>query len=247
MRILAVAALLAASTPALAQTPAAEPPAPAAAAPSPPAEPAHVWRTLDPANTLILDTTKGRVVLELRPDLAPLTVARIKALARQGYYNGSLFYRVIAGFMAQTSDKGDKQFRSKLPNLKNLDPSVQKQLAVMDPGNDYMVNWLWGFTTVGINVDKVKAAIAPKPRLPTTVIAAPLEAWGLPDRFLAPLELLRHMTERLVPGQRLGINRHDGIAQVQHRAASQQMQRLQRHGARTVNGWIVVTSIGSND
>ena len=53
--------------------------------------------------------------------------------------------------------------KSKIPNLKNLDPGVQAQLARMDPGNDYMVNWLWGFTTVGINVDKVKAALGATP------------------------------------------------------------------------------------
>jgi putrescine transport system substrate-binding protein len=53
--------------------------------------------------------------------------------------------------------------KSKIPNLKNLDPAVQAQLARMDPGNDYMVNWLWGFTTVGINVDKVKAALGDLP------------------------------------------------------------------------------------
>ncbi|MBL8331950.1 MAG: polyamine ABC transporter substrate-binding protein [Rubrivivax sp.] len=61
--------------------------------------------------------------------------------------------------------------KSQLPNLKNLDPSVQKQLAVMDPGNEYMVNWLWGFTTVGINVDKVKAALGGTPM--------PDNAWDL--------------------------------------------------------------------
>ena len=49
--------------------------------------------------------------------------------------------------------------KAQLPNCKNLDPAVQAQLARLDPGNDYMVNWLWGFTTVGINVDKVKAAL----------------------------------------------------------------------------------------
>jgi putrescine transport system substrate-binding protein len=53
--------------------------------------------------------------------------------------------------------------RSKVPNLKNLDPAVQRQLQRMDPGNDYLVNWLWGFTTVGINVDKVKAALGSTP------------------------------------------------------------------------------------
>ena len=49
--------------------------------------------------------------------------------------------------------------KSKLPNLKNLDPAIQAQLAKMDPGNEHVVDWLWGFTTVGINVDKVKAAL----------------------------------------------------------------------------------------
>ena len=53
--------------------------------------------------------------------------------------------------------------KSKIPNLKYLDPAVQAQLARMDPGNEYMVNWLWGFTTVGINVDKVKAALGSTP------------------------------------------------------------------------------------
>jgi putrescine transport system substrate-binding protein len=53
--------------------------------------------------------------------------------------------------------------KAQLPNLKNLDPSVQAALGKMDPGNDYMVNWLWGFTTVGINVDKVRAALGSMP------------------------------------------------------------------------------------
>jgi putrescine transport system substrate-binding protein len=53
--------------------------------------------------------------------------------------------------------------KRQIPNLKNLDPAVQAQLAKMDPGNDYLVNWLWGFTTVGINVDKVKAALGGTP------------------------------------------------------------------------------------
>jgi putrescine transport system substrate-binding protein len=53
--------------------------------------------------------------------------------------------------------------KKQIPNLRNLDPAVQAQLAKMDPGNDYLVNWLWGFTTVGINVDKVKAALGSTP------------------------------------------------------------------------------------
>jgi cyclophilin family peptidyl-prolyl cis-trans isomerase len=55
-------------------------------------------------NTLVLETTQGRVVIELRADLAPNHVARIKELAQQGFYDGVVFHRVIDGFMAQTGD-----------------------------------------------------------------------------------------------------------------------------------------------
>ena len=65
-------------------------------------------RAADPQNTLYLDVPAGRVVIALRPDLAPRTVAHIKELVRKGFYNGLTFHRVIAGFMAQTGDpKGD--------------------------------------------------------------------------------------------------------------------------------------------
>jgi peptidylprolyl isomerase len=56
----------------------------------------------DPENTLLLETSKGDVIIEMRPDLAPGHVARIKELARQGFYDGLKFHRVIDGFMAQT-------------------------------------------------------------------------------------------------------------------------------------------------
>lgn len=59
---------------------------------------------LDLENTLYLDLKDGRVVIQLRPDLAPNHVARIKELARQGYYDGIVFHRVIPGFMAQGGD-----------------------------------------------------------------------------------------------------------------------------------------------
>jgi len=55
-----------------------------------------------PEDTMILDTTRGRVVIAMRPDLAPNHVARIKELVRQGFYDGITFHRVIDGFMAQT-------------------------------------------------------------------------------------------------------------------------------------------------
>ena len=56
----------------------------------------------DPENTLVMDMSHGKVVIELRPDLAPSHVARIKELAREGFYDGIVFHRVIEGFMAQT-------------------------------------------------------------------------------------------------------------------------------------------------
>src|SRR5688500_12701166 len=58
----------------------------------------------DPENTLILETSAGRTVIALRPDLAPGHVARIKELARSGFYDGTPFHRVIEGFMAQGGD-----------------------------------------------------------------------------------------------------------------------------------------------
>ncbi len=62
----------------------------------------------DLENTLYLDVPAGRVVIALRPDLAPGHVARIKDLARKGFYDGIVFHRVIDGFMAQTGDpRGD--------------------------------------------------------------------------------------------------------------------------------------------
>jgi peptidylprolyl isomerase len=57
-----------------------------------------------PEDTLVIETTKGRVTVEMRPDLAPAHVARIKELARKGFYDGVVFHRVIDGFMAQTGD-----------------------------------------------------------------------------------------------------------------------------------------------
>ena len=74
---------------------------------------------LDKANAIVIDTTKGRIVIKLRTDLAPQHAERIKLLAREGYYNNVPFHRVIEGFMAQTGD--GKNFNgtggSKYPNL----------------------------------------------------------------------------------------------------------------------------------
>ncbi|MEO7177919.1 MAG: peptidylprolyl isomerase [Allosphingosinicella sp.] len=74
---------------------------------------------VDPENTLLLDLSSGgRVAIQLRPDVAPNHVARIKALARKGFYNGLTFHRVIDGFMAQGGDPvGDGTGGSQLPDL----------------------------------------------------------------------------------------------------------------------------------
>ena len=74
----------------------------------------------DPQNTLILETTPGRIVIKLRTDLAPQHAERLKQLAREGFYNNVPFHRVMDGFMAQTGD--GQNFNgtggSKYPNLK---------------------------------------------------------------------------------------------------------------------------------
>lgn len=74
---------------------------------------------LDPENTLNLDlSTGGRVVIQLRPDVAPRHVERVKTLARQNFYNGLVFHRVIEGFMAQGGDPtGTGSGASELPDL----------------------------------------------------------------------------------------------------------------------------------
>lgn len=83
----------------------------------------------DLENTLLLETSKGMVTIALRPDLAPGHVARIKELAREGFYDGIVFHRVIAGFMAQTGcPKGTGTGNSKKPDLKaefNAEPHVR--------------------------------------------------------------------------------------------------------------------------
>jgi cyclophilin family peptidyl-prolyl cis-trans isomerase len=116
--LFALAAGVLVATSVAAQTPEAAQPAPAqeaapaqqAAPAAPAAEPPVkvapiVVPALDPENTLHLDlSTGGRVSIQLRPDVAPTHVERIKTLARQGFYNGVVFHRVIEGFMAQTGD-----------------------------------------------------------------------------------------------------------------------------------------------
>jgi peptidylprolyl isomerase len=103
-QLIAIAALLAALT--------APPVAPAAAQTLP--------AGADPQNTLVIDTTQGRVVVKLRNDIAPQHAARLKQLARDKFYDNVPFHRVIAGFMAQTGDgqNGNGTGGSKYPTLR---------------------------------------------------------------------------------------------------------------------------------
>jgi cyclophilin family peptidyl-prolyl cis-trans isomerase len=132
----------------------------------------------DPENTLILETTKGRVTIALRPDLAPNHVERLKTLARQGFYDGIVFHRVIDGFMAQTGcPRGTGTGGSDLPNLKaefSAEKHVRGTCSMARSANPDSANsqfficfaeapWLdrqysvWGQVTEGMDVvDQIK-------------------------------------------------------------------------------------------
>lgn len=132
----------------------------------------------DPENTLIIETTKGRVVIAMRPDLAPKHVAHIKALAREGFYDGIVFHRVIEGFMAQTGcPKGTGAGGSSKPNLKaefNAEPHVRGVCSMARSSSPDSANsqfficfddagfldrqyTAWGHVVEGMdNVDKIK-------------------------------------------------------------------------------------------
>ena len=132
----------------------------------------------DPENTLYLELTYGRVVIQLRPDLAPNHVTRIKELARDGFYDGHKFHRVIDGFMAQTGDPtGTGSGGSDYPDLpaefsevpyergivgmaRTPDPnSANSQFFIMfgaSPGLDGQYT-IWGRVVEGMeHVDKIK-------------------------------------------------------------------------------------------
>lgn len=131
----------------------------------------------DPENTLLMETTQGPVVIEMRPDLAPNHVARIKELVRDGFYDGIVFHRVIDGFMAQTGcpqGQGTGGSGQKLKAEFSKEPHVRGTVSMarsQDPNSGdsqfYMCfadsPWLnnqytvWGKVTDGMdNVDKIK-------------------------------------------------------------------------------------------
>ena len=133
---------------------------------------------LDLENTIYLDLVDGRVVIQLRPDLAPGHVARIKELTRKGFYDGLNFHRVIPGFMAQTGDpKGDGTGGTgqKLKAEFNKSPHVRGTVSMAraaspDSGDSQFFicfddasfldgqYTVWGNVTSGMEfVDKIKA------------------------------------------------------------------------------------------
>jgi cyclophilin family peptidyl-prolyl cis-trans isomerase len=134
--------------------------------------------TPDPENTLIMETTKGKVVIALRPDLAPRHVERIKTLAREGFYDGIVFHRVIDGFMAQCGcPHGLGTGGSTHPNLPaefSAEPHVRGTCSMARSSNPNSANsqfficfddarfldkqyTVWGQVTEGMeNVDKIK-------------------------------------------------------------------------------------------
>ena len=76
------------------------------------------WRTVAPENLLVIDTAKGRILVELEPRMAPLSVERVRTLADQGFYDGLKFHRVLVDFMAQTGDPlGTGEGSSDLPDI----------------------------------------------------------------------------------------------------------------------------------
>ena len=132
----------------------------------------------DPENTLVMETTHGQVIIEMRPDLAPGHVAHIKELVREGFYDGIKFHRVIPDFMAQTGcPQGTGMGGSDRPDLKaefNAEPHVRgtasmaraqspdsanSQFFICFGDTPFLDNQytVWGKVIEGMeNIDKIK-------------------------------------------------------------------------------------------
>jgi peptidylprolyl isomerase len=128
-------------------------------------------------NTLILETSQGPVTIEMRPDVAPQHVARIKELVRQGFYDGIVFHRVIDGFMAQTgcpqgtgTGGSGKKLKAEFSKEKHVRGTVSMARAQSPDSGDsqFFICFadapflngqysIWGKVTAGMdNVDKIK-------------------------------------------------------------------------------------------
>ena len=151
----------------------------------------------NPENTLILDTSKGKVVIEMRDDLAPNHVARIKELVRQKFYDGIVFHRVIDGFMAQTgcpqgtgtggSGQNLKAEFSKEPHIRGT-CSMARAMSPDSADSQFFIcfepsEWLdgqytvWGQVVEGMdNVDQIKRGepVADPDKIVSAVMAADL-------------------------------------------------------------------------
>jgi peptidylprolyl isomerase len=145
----------------------------------------------DPENTILLETSKGNVTIELRPDLAPGHVERIKELAREGFYDGIVFHRVIPGFMAQVGcPKGTGTGGSDKPDLQaefNDEPHVRGICSMARTNYPHSANsqfficfddarfldgqyTVWGKVTEGMDVVDQLAKGEP-PRNPDKIIS----------------------------------------------------------------------------
>ena len=108
IRTVVFAAALSVAAPAAAQAPKPNLPPVAGAAAAPGEPTAADWRTPNPDDVLVIDTNKGRIIVEMLPEVAPNHVTRIRELTRAGLYDGRSFFRVIDQFMAQTGDPEDR-------------------------------------------------------------------------------------------------------------------------------------------
>ena len=149
----------------------------------------------DPENTLLLETSKGQVTIQMRPDLAPGHVARIKKLVRDRFYDGVKFHRVIDGFMAQTgcphgtgTGGSGQKLKAEFSKEKHVRGTVSMARSQNPDSGDSQfficfddAKWLdgqytvWGKVTAGMeNVDRIKRGEPVSD--PDTIIAARIAA-----------------------------------------------------------------------
>lgn len=152
----------------------------------------------DAENTIIMETSKGTVTIELRPDLAPGHCARIRELAREGFYDGIIFHRVIDGFMAQVGcPNGTGMGGSDKPNLQaefNAEPHVRGICSMARTNQPHSANsqfficfddarfldnqyTVWGQVTEGMDVIDQLAKGEP-PRSPDSIVSMKVAADG---------------------------------------------------------------------
>jgi peptidylprolyl isomerase len=132
-------------------------PRPPAAPPAPKGPTDADWRTPDPQNVLVIDTNKGRIVVELAPAAAPASVEQVRALVRAHFYDGLTFFRVIDGFMDQTGDpKNDGTGNSAKPNLPpefTFRRGADTPIVVVDKTNGSEWGYLGSLPVVSQTID----------------------------------------------------------------------------------------------